>query len=221
MQAKICGITTVEAVVTAAEYRATMIGLVFYPPSPRFVSLETAQEIVGTVRSLPDERRPQTVGLFVNLPVAEMQATADTLNLDFLQLSGDETPTMCWEASQIRPILKSLRLPNGVTQDAALELVKPFGNLENVTLLLDTPKQGFYGGTGEVGNWQNARVICQNYRTMLAGGLTPTNVRQAIELVQPWGVDVSSGVEVDGKPGIKDLVKIKDFLLHTRNAVSN
>ncbi len=220
MQAKICGIKTIEAMLTAAENGAAMIGLVFYQPSPRFVSQTVAQQLVETLQMLPIERRPKTVGLFVNVPVEELTEIADILKLDYLQLSGDETPEFCQEATQVRPVLKAVRLPNGIVETDALKIVEPFGNIENVTLLLDTPKQGFYGGTGETGNWQAARAICQNYRTMLAGGLTPNNVAEAINLVQPWGVDVSSGVEIDGRPGEKDLAKIKRFLAQLKKAES-
>ena len=116
--------------------------------------------------------------------------------------------------------MKAVRLPNAIGEADALKIVEPFGSQENVILLLDTPKQGFYGGTGETGNWQAARSVCQHYRTMLAGGLTPTNVAEAINLVQPWGVDVSSGVEVEGKPGEKDLAKIKKFLAQVKQVGS-
>ena len=220
MQAKICGIKTIEAALTAAENGATMIGLNFYPPSPRFISQEAAQQLVETLQNLPIERRPKTVGLFVNVPVEELTGTADYLKLDYLQLSGDETPEFCQQATRVRPVLKAVRLLDGIGEADALKIVEPFGNIENVTLLLDTPKQGFYGGTGETGNWKAARAVAQNYRTMLAGGLTPKNVADAINLVQPWGVDVSSGVEVEGKPGEKDLVKIKKFLAQVKKVGS-
>ena len=99
MQAKICGIKTIEAMLTAAENGATMIGLVFYPPSPRFVSQEAAQQLVETLQRLPPERQPKTVGLFVNVPLEELTQIADALHLDYLQLSGDETPEFCHEAA--------------------------------------------------------------------------------------------------------------------------
>jgi phosphoribosylanthranilate isomerase len=214
--AKICGISTVEAALCAAENGADLIGLVFYPSSPRFVSFEQAQQIIEAVRNLPEASQPKIVGLYVNTRVKEMVVTAATLCLDYLQLSGDETPEVCHELVQMRPVLKAVRLPLGSSPHEALKLVAPFASIENLTLLLDTPKQGSYGGTGEVGDWQAAQAVCQQFSAFLAGGLTPENVAEAIRLVQPHGVDVSSGVEVAAQPGVKDLAKIKKFLAEVR-----
>lgn len=216
VQAKICGIKTVEAALTAAEAGADMLGLVFYPPSPRFVSIEDAEAITMVIQALPMEIRPKLVGLFVNEPLEKLAETAQTLSLDYLQLSGDETPEFCQKATKIKPVLKSLRLPAGISRENALQLVEAYATISNVTVLLDTPKQGFYGGTGETGDWEAARAVCQTYPVILAGGLTPENVAEAITLVQPYGVDVSSGVEVTGKFGEKDLSKIKKFLAEVK-----
>lgn len=216
VQAKICGIKTVAVALAAAETGADMLGLVFYPPSPRYVSLETAQTIVRLVQTLPSEKRPKLVGLFVNESLEKLAEIAQALSLDYLQLSGDETPEFCEQAAKVKPVLKAVRLSAKISRENALELVKAYAIIPNVTVLLDTPKQGFYGGTGETGDWEAARAVCQTYAVILAGGLTPENVAEAIAAVQPYGVDVSSGVEITGKSGEKDLSKIKKFLAEAK-----
>ncbi|MBN9387688.1 MAG: phosphoribosylanthranilate isomerase [Chloroflexi bacterium] len=206
---KICGIKTPEMALKAVESGADLLGLVFYPPSPRFLTDEAAAGLVESIAGF--ERKPGLVGLFVNVPLEEMARKAEQYGLDYLQLSGDETPAQVAEISRVRPVIRALRLPATIEPEAALELAAPFGSLPGVTLLLDTHKQGMYGGTGQTGDWQAARAIAQNYPTLLAGGLKPGNVAQAVELVRPWGVDVSSGVEMDGAPGVKDPLKIEQF----------
>lgn len=206
---KICGIKTPEMAAKAVGSGADLLGLVFYPPSPRFLTDEAAAELVESISKL--DRKLALVGLFVNVPLAEMAAKANNFGLDYLQLSGDETPQQVAEISQIRPVIRALRLPAEIKPEAALALAAPFGSLPNVTLLLDTHKQGMYGGTGQTGDWLAARAIAQKYPTLLAGGLTPHNVALAVSQVQPWGVDVSSGVEQNGSPGVKDPQKIEQF----------
>jgi phosphoribosylanthranilate isomerase len=132
-----------------------------------------------------------------------------------LQLSGDETPEVVKEATNLRPVLKSLRLPEDIAVEAALREVEAYTQIPGVTLLLDAAKQGYYGGTGETGNWHVARAIAERYHVLLAGGLNPQNVAEAVRLVKPWGVDVSSGVE--SAPGAKDLVKIRQFCEAAKN----
>lgn len=206
---KICGIRTVEAARVAVENGADMVGLVFYWDSPRYLTYEEADELVAGIAELP--QRPALVGLFVNASTEEMMEAVDRYKLDYLQLSGYETVEQVAEISPIKPVLKTVRLPAQVEPDKALQEAAPFGNLPNVTILLDTGKEGMYGGTGEVGNWMAARVVAKRYQTMLAGGLNPLNVASAVWRVKPWGVDVSSGVERDGFPGEKDPYKIAQF----------
>lgn len=209
---KICGLRTLESVQVASENGADFIGLVFYPKSPRYITPEATDELVAAIAKL--KKRPQIVGLFVNASLAELTAATERYGLDYLQLSGDETPEQVQEAARLRPIFKSVRLPEATGVAEALESVAAFGDLPNVTLLLDTAKKGMYGGTGETGDWQIAASIAARYRILLAGGLHPENVQEAVAQVQPWGVDVSSGVE--SAPGIKDLEKIKNFCRQAR-----
>jgi phosphoribosylanthranilate isomerase len=204
---KICGVKTLAAVRTAAESGADFVGLVFYPKSPRYLSPNVADALVADIKRLPQP--PKLVGLFVNVSAAELAQSVERYSLDYLQLSGDETPDAVKEAVRLRPVLKSLRLPENISVDAALREVELYAEIPGVTVLLDAAKQGYYGGTGETGNWQAARAIAERYPILLAGGLNPANVADAVRLVKPWGVDVSSGVE--SVPGEKDLTKIRQF----------
>lgn len=215
VKVKICGIKTPEMARKAVECGADLLGLVFYPPSPRFLTDEAAAELVKSIAGL--DRKPGLVGLFVNVPLEEMAVKVKKYGLDYLQLSGDETLAQVAEITGIRPVIRALRLPAEIDPEAALELAAPFGSLPGVTLLLDTHKQGMYGGTGQTGDWQAAHAIAQKYPTLLAGGLTADNVAQAVRQVQPWGVDVSSGVEQSGSPGVKDPQKIEQFCQAARS----
>ncbi len=209
MKIKICGIKTIEAARTAAENGGAMLGFIFYPPSPRYLAPEKADELVRSIAGF--EKRPALVGVFVNVAIAEMAAAVERYGLDYLQVSGEESPALVAELTRIRPVIKALRLPANIVLDEALEQAESFGKLERVSLLLDTHKKGMYGGTGEIGDWEAAQAIAARYPTLLSGGLTPENVAQAGRQVQPWGVDVSSGVEQDGAPGEKNLNKIIAF----------
>ncbi len=210
MLIKICGVKTIEVARTASEAGADLIGLVFYPPSPRYLSPEAADNLVAEIPKL--ERRPGLVGLFVNVPVGKIVTAIERYRLDYVQLSGEETPEMCAELARLRPVIRALRLLAQVEIDEALVAAEPFGRLDNLTLLLDTHKSGMYGGTGQTGNWAMAQAVAQHYPTLLAGGLTPENVGEAVRQVRPWGVDVSSGVEKKDAPGEKDLEKVKKFI---------
>jgi phosphoribosylanthranilate isomerase len=212
---KICGLKTLAAARTALESGADLLGLIFYPPSPRYLAPAVADQLAAELAAL--RSRPALVGVFVNELPAQMLAAADRYDLTYLQLTGDEIPTQVAELARFRPIIRALRLPAQITLDDALRQADSFGQLDNVTLLIDTHKQGWYGGTGETGDWSVARAIAARYPTLLAGGLTPANVAQAVTAVQPWGVDVSSGVERDDAPGEKDLTKIKQFCTAIRS----
>jgi phosphoribosylanthranilate isomerase len=214
---KICGIKTESAAKTALENGADLLGLVFYPPSPRFIgrqNVECRRQIENLI--LASGQAVKIVGLFVNESLEELAKQAEENKLDYLQLHGDETPEFCREASQIRPIIKALRLPVDVELATALKLAEQYANLDNLTLLLDTQTNHFYGGTGLLGNWAVARELAKIYKLLLAGGLNPDNVREAIEIVQPYGVDVSSGVEFADKPGEKDNQKILQFIKNAK-----
>jgi len=194
---KICGITRLEDAEAAIAAGADALGFVFYPPSPRAISPEQAADII---RQLPP--LITTVGLFVNEDAETVAAILQQTQLDLLQFHGDETPDYCQQFG--RPWFKALRmkpeldLPQEVERYAAARAI-----------LLDAYRPGVPGGTGEAFDW--ARIPANlNTSLILAGGLTPANVRKAITRVQPYAVDVSGGVEAE--KGIKDSQKIDLFI---------
>lgn len=194
---KICGITRPEDGLAAARYGADAIGLVFYGPSPRCVTPEQAQAIT---RALPPF--VTVVGLFVNASRDEVMRTLKQVRLDLLQFHGDETPDDC--ARFDRPYIKALRV--GATTDVCAA-ASAYSSAQGV--LLDAQVDGVPGGTGQTFDWnQVPRDLAQPL--ILAGGLTPENVAQAIRTVRPYAVDVSGGVEAS--KGIKDAMKIARFI---------
>lgn len=197
IRAKICGITRPEDGQAAARLGADAIGLVFYGPSPRHVTLSQAQAVLGALPPFVT-----TVGLFVDAAVEEVQAVLQALPLDLLQFHGDEPPEFC--ARFGRPYLKAVRMRAGI--DLVAE-ARRYGGAQG--LLLDTFQPGVPGGTGTSFDW--TRVPRNVGKPLiLAGGLTPDNVAAAIRCVHPYGVDVSGGVEQ--AKGIKDTGKMAAFI---------
>jgi phosphoribosylanthranilate isomerase len=196
---KICGITSVRDALHAAGCGADALGLVFYADSPRFVTRQLAREIIA---ELPPFVVP--VGLFVNSPAEEICDTATACGFDTVQLHGDERPNDC-RLAPLR-VIKALR----VKDRASLAGIDEY---PVSALLLDAWVPGSYGGTGRTFNWQLAAVAARRRRVVLAGGLTPDNVAEAVRAVRPYAVDVSSGVE--SAPGRKDPDLVAAFV---RNA---
>jgi len=208
---KICGIQEPDAAVAAAEAGADFIGLVF-APSRRQVTLSQAGEIVTAVKG--SSNKVAVVGVFVNLPAVEVNRIAAALNLDWVQLSGDES----WEYCQgvDRPVIKVVHVGRGQSGDEVIGLLEDGDRVlasGRHIYLLDTSVPGSYGGTGIAFDWQQARQPAARFPVIIAGGLTPENVATAIELTVPWGVDVSSGVEVAGR---KDIARIEAFITAVR-----
>jgi phosphoribosylanthranilate isomerase len=203
---KICGIRRVEDAMFAANAGADAIGLNFYAPSPRAVTL---QQAIAVRAALPPF--VSTVALFVNAARSEVNDVCESLNPSLLQFHGDEDHDYC--ASFLRPYLKAIRVGASMEADDLVQLQTEFSTAK--ALLLDTLSTSQYGGTGESFNWN---VIPQSLREkiVLAGGLTAINVGDAIRKVRPWAVDVSSGVE-RGK-GISDPEKILAFMSAVRLA---
>jgi phosphoribosylanthranilate isomerase len=193
----------IEHALVAAEAGADLIGIVF-APSRRQVSVAVAGDIAASVRALPVPR-PKIVGLFVNAAVAEINAVADVVGLDFVQLSGDES--LADAAGITRSIIKSIRMDGSEREAAWIEA--------GTRLLVDAHVPGAYGGTGARADWQRATELTRRAALILAGGLDPANVAEAIAQVQPWGVDVSSGVE---QGGVKSAAKIRAFIAAAREA---
>ena len=197
---KICGITNIEDARVAVAAGADALGFVLYRKSPRYVDAMMVQQIVA---QLPPFVLP--VGVFVNEEIKIVRDLMDTCGLAFAQLHGDESATYCRELS--RPVLKALRLKDRST---FVTLAEFQARVEVRGFVLDTLSEEAYGGTGQVVDWGLAREAAQAATVILAGGLTPENVGQALRAVQPYGVDVSSGVEVT--PGKKDREKVRAFL---------
>ncbi len=194
---KICGITRSEDGCEAARLGADAIGLVFYAKSPRAV---TPDQAVGIAAALPPF--VTTVGLFVNPDPDVVEAVLADVSLDLLQFHGDEPPEFCQQFG--RPYIKAIRMRDDV--DLAAELAR---YQKSRGLLLDTYQPGLPGGTGASFDWQRVPKNLAS-KIILAGGLTPENVAEAIKQVQPYAVDVSGGVEVS--KGIKDAEKIAAFM---------
>ncbi|HKS12232.1 MAG TPA: phosphoribosylanthranilate isomerase [Pseudomonas sp.] len=203
VRSKICGITRIEDALAAAEAGADAIGFVFYAKSPRAVDVRQAREII---KALPPF--VTTVGLFVNASRCELNEILEVVPLDLLQFHGDETPEDC--DGYHRPWIKALRVRPGDDLQAACQ---HYHNASGI--LLDTYVAGVPGGTGEAFDWSLVPERLSK-PVILAGGLSPDNVAQAIAQVRPYAVDVSGGVEQ--AKGIKDAAKIEAFLRAVKQA---
>jgi phosphoribosylanthranilate isomerase len=205
LKIKICGLTNYEDALQAIEAGADMLGFNFYPPSPRSITVENCAEITSRIRrQFP---AVTTVGIFVNESIEQIENTLATCDLQLVQLHGDETISDL-EALGSRAY-KAIRPKS---EGEARELFDRFASRGSTSpgLLLDAFKLGSYGGTGEVADWGIAAQLAKSTPLLLAGGLTPDNVCAAIDQIQPWGVDIASGVE--SKPGKKDVNKMKAFI---------
>jgi len=208
---KICGIKEETHALVSAKAGADAIGLVF-APSPRRVNLEQAQKIAIAVRQ--SGYPVEVVGIFVNSHPTTVNAIAENCHLDRVQLSGDESWEYCREIA--RPMIKSVRVKRGQSAaEVCAHLAEGARILaqQKYIVLLDSRVRGKYGGTGKVFDWNLASQIAREYPVLLAGGLTPENVAQALKRVAPWGVDVSSGVE---SGGVKHISRIRAFIAAVR-----
>lgn len=204
VRVKVCGVTTVADALLAVRYGADLIGLNFYPQSPRYVSLPVAQAIRAVL--------PPTVwcvGVFVNAARQQVADLVRRLALQAVQFHGDEEAHLMqgWPCVTI----KAVRVPpDGPLPDCS--------HIPTDYLLLDTYRAGRYGGTGEAFAWERVFTLSreQRSRLIMAGGLTVDNVATLVRLVRPWAVDVASGVE--SQPGRKDPEKLRAFIHHAKTA---
>jgi phosphoribosylanthranilate isomerase len=199
---KVCGITRIQDARAAAEAGADAIGLVFYPPSPRYLAAERAVEIRDALPPFV-----QTVALFVNPDAAQVAQVIGRVRPALLQFHGEETPGFCAQFGM--PFVKACRVRPGVD---ALEYLRPFSRAAAWLFDSYVPE---YGGAGESFDWSLVPAASER-PVILSGGLARENVAEAIRRVRPWGVDVSSGVEA--AKGIKDAARIAAFIAEVRNA---
>ncbi len=191
MFVKICGITRLSDAQVAVACGASAIGFIFWPKSRRWVEPEQARAIA---RELPPFVTP--VGVFVDETVERINAIADLVGLGAVQLHGDEAPEMVERLA--RPVVKAIgRIDEGVAARWP----------DRVTMLVDADDRVNYGGTGARADWTGAARLAAARRTILAGGVNPENVVEAVATVRPFGIDVSSGVE--DAPGIKNPERIR------------
>jgi len=203
MFVKICGITRLEDAQAAVLLGAEAIGFIFWPGSPRLVTPERVREIIG---GLP--RPVTTVGVFVNQPAEHIRDVSKHVGLAAVQLHGDETPAFA--ATMPLPVIKSVTLGEGTC---------PIDDWPSEVLLLaDATDPVRRGGTGTTTDWSRAATLAGRRRLVLAGGLHPENVAAALAFVQPYGIDVSSGVEQS--PGVKDHEKLAALFAAIRIAES-
>ncbi len=200
VKVKVCGTTRLKDALLAVEFGADAIGFIFYKRSPRSVTVKTAKEICSKLPPFVNR-----VGVFVNETAEKINRIAVQCGLDAVQLHGNESPAFC---RKIKPrVIKVVRVKDA----ASLREMKRY---TVDAFLLDTYKEDQWGGTGKVFDWDLAGRANKYGPVIIAGGLNPGNVKAAIKKAQPYGVDVSSGVE--RSPGKKDPKKVKSFLKAVR-----
>lgn len=202
---KICGVTSVDDALVAVQAGADLIGFIFYPPSPRYVTPQQAQRIVET---LPEPVIP--VGVFVNESAATVTDIALASGIQWVQLHGTETPQLCHQLPW--RVIKTFRF-NAQIQPEMMH------DYQVHAFLIEGFHPEFYGGGGVQADWQRVASLHSYGRIILAGGLTSHNVAEAIRVVRPYAVDVCSGVEAC--PGKKDWTKVRDFVRNAKAAVQS
>ena len=201
---KICGITNTQDALVAVSHGADMLGFVFYQKSARCMTVEKTHEIVAQLELDSQHIRPHLIGVFVDEQPAVVSQTLDTCGLDYAQLHGSEPPEMVTDLMNSGyGVIKAFRVKGAAT----LGEIACFGAS---AFLLDAFVPGQPGGTGHAFDWALAAEAAQYGPVVLAGGLTPGNVTEAIQVARPWAVDVSSGVEAS--PGKKDVAKMRRFI---------
>ncbi len=199
---KICGITRIQDIKSVVDAGADAIGFVFFPPSPRNVSVELAQELVKQVPAYV-----QTVGLFVNASSDEILEVLKTVSLDVIQFHGDETPEQCQKIAKLtgRRWYKAIQVKPDLD---VISTIKQYQQVGASAMLLDTWHPELKGGTGHSFDWSQFPQL--DIPLILAGGLKPENIENAIKTTKAYAVDVSGGVE--SAKGIKDQQLIEQFM---------
>ncbi|MSQ15153.1 MAG: phosphoribosylanthranilate isomerase [Dehalococcoidia bacterium] len=215
---KICGLQTIPHALVAAKAGADYLGMIFSEPSSRRISLETGIEICAGVREAYRHNvstAPRLAGVFVNESPDLINRVAESCGLDLVQISGDEDPSICKKLE--RPIIRAIRIAAGQSYRETIPQIESWLSLmpKESLLHIEGRVEGSYGGTGHVMELRTAAELAKHHPFLLAGGLTPDNVGQAVLQVAPWGVDVSSGVE---SLGVKDPAKVLRFILRVKAA---
>lgn len=203
VRVKICGITSPEQALMAEDAGADLLGLVIYPNSTRYVHVQRAAQIRQVIGP-----KTQCVALLVNADKIVVHDVITQVKPDLLQFHGDESPEFCQQFNF--PFIRAIRMREGLDIDAEVSAYKA-----EAGFLFDAWSEGQYGGTGHQFDW-NRLPTSTDYPLILAGGLNPDNVAEAVRLVKPDMVDVSGGVE--SSPGIKDAVKVAAFIRHAKQA---
>ena len=202
---KICGVTRAQDAELAAGLGATAIGFVFWPNSPRYLTVDSAEAIAAKLPA-----NVLKVGVFVDQPVEEVARIVGDVGLDVAQLHGHETADYCRQlmvrlpevSGSSRSVIKAV----GMKDNGSVN-IDDFG--PDIVILVDAHDPARFGGTGKTVNWDAAREIAATRRTILAGGLNAANIKLAVRSVRPYGIDVSSGVE--SSPGVKDPNRLRTF----------
>lgn len=203
MIVKICGIKKIEDAITAIDAGAELLGFNFYPQSSRYITPKDCAQIIAALKD--GGKEAIHVGVFVNETSDNVSSIIEQCNLDLVQLCGKESKE---EMSTLGQLAFKAVGPKSIPEGDAL--MRRFARQNAPTILVDAYKKGAYGGTGEIGDWAIARHLARQAPILLAGGLNPENVAEAVAAVGPWGVDVASGVE--SSPGVKDASKIFAFI---------
>ncbi len=206
VRVKICGLTNLKDALFACHFGADALGFILYPKSKRFIKAKEVRKITSQLPPFITK-----VGIFVNEDPRDVLEILSYAHLDFAQLHGDETPEECEYVGKNR-VIKVFRLKS----EEEIEKINPYiGKVR--AILLDTYDSKVYGGTGKPFNWEIAVKVKKTFPEIpliLSGGLNPENVKKAVETVNPYGVDVSSGVEIE--PGIKAPEKVEQFIKNAK-----
>lgn len=217
---KICGLRTLSDATIAIQEGADFIGFVFVQNVTRQINVSSAKKIIEqTKKLLQPDAQLKFVGLFVNEQIDQINQIINECELDYVQLCGNETPTQ-WKSLNTN-VIKQLKIPPSIAEELTIDEEMIIRDAEMIyssgaKILIDADVQGKHGGTGVLSDWDLASKISAKYPVILAGGLTPRNVSNAIQVVNPWGVDVSSGVESNSQ---KDPEKIAQFIKNSKTLI--
>ena len=217
---KICGLRTLSDATIAIQEGADFIGFVFVQNVTRQINVSTAKKIIKqTKKLLQPDAQLKLVGLYVNEQIDQINQIINECELDYVQLCGNETPTQ-WKSLNTN-VIKQLKIPPSIAEELTIDEEMIIRDAEMIyssgaKILIDADVQGKHGGTGVLSDWDLASKISAKYPVILAGGLTPRNVSNAIQVVNPWGVDVSSGVESNSQ---KDPEKIAQFIKNSKTLI--